>query len=525
MANIDKELNQIKNAVYGREVRGSIHDGIKKINEESEDSKSKATEAHDVMESIMTEGFDNAALESNFEQKLDDKISNLQPEWTGFKEDVTTQLAETDSNAFRRGLTMTKEKKAQIVFIDDDIRKEVLEYLKPIVLSEKVPITLAAITSTLYRENDPEYLSLKEVKELDEIGFEIVSHSHTHQRLSDLSREELINELQESKKIMYENGFNHNVLVYPYGAFGGIQHIVSQYYQAAVRTDYGKHLLNKPPILQMQLERVYFNYQDGTQNVDLCKLKIDEAVDNDEFLIIGSHCWYDGFDPDGYLDVVRYAKQSGAEIVTMQEAINNYGNYIDLPDFKIGANGEVESTKFGNATRLPLNSVNGFSTFDDFPDGFSLSVHTDSGGLAGLPTNNSGMMLSYKYPFSVTHSYHVYHASASGRIYTAQMRSSNSQKDWLQITIDKFNRDRDYNLGTIAPNSCKEFPNTDTTLYGGDNTFIYKNITKLPPGIIYQQSSDEGEGGNTTYHHFCNITEAPIEVGTVTVRETEIRGL
>lgn len=96
MANIDKELRDIKNAVYGREVRGSIHDGINKINKESEESKAKADEAHDVMESIMTEGFDNAALESNFEQKLDDKISNLQPEWTGFKEDVTTQLADIE---------------------------------------------------------------------------------------------------------------------------------------------------------------------------------------------------------------------------------------------------------------------------------------------------------------------------------------------------------------------------------------------------------------------------------------------
>src|SRR5690625_7959366 len=106
MADIKKELNDIKNAVYGKEVRGSIHDGIKKINEESEESEIKADEAHDVMESIMTEGFDNAALEANFEQKLDDKIANLQPEWTGFKEDVTTQLADAmDYSTTKSNLT------------------------------------------------------------------------------------------------------------------------------------------------------------------------------------------------------------------------------------------------------------------------------------------------------------------------------------------------------------------------------------------------------------------------------------
>src|SRR5690625_3774252 len=94
MANIDNELNQIKNAVYGRDVRGSIHDGIEKINNESEDSKQKADEAHDVMENILDESFDSAALEANFEQKLDDKINNLQPEWTQFKEQTNQQLAE-----------------------------------------------------------------------------------------------------------------------------------------------------------------------------------------------------------------------------------------------------------------------------------------------------------------------------------------------------------------------------------------------------------------------------------------------
>lgn len=95
MADIKKELNDIKNAVYGREVRSSIHDGIKKINEESEESKQKAEEAHEITQDLLDETFDSAALEANFEQRLNDEIANLQPEWTGFKNDVTTQLAHT----------------------------------------------------------------------------------------------------------------------------------------------------------------------------------------------------------------------------------------------------------------------------------------------------------------------------------------------------------------------------------------------------------------------------------------------
>ena len=36
MANIDTELNAIKTAIYGKDVRDSIHDAIEKINEEVE---------------------------------------------------------------------------------------------------------------------------------------------------------------------------------------------------------------------------------------------------------------------------------------------------------------------------------------------------------------------------------------------------------------------------------------------------------------------------------------------------------
>lgn len=52
MADIKKELNDIKNAVYGREVRGSIHDGIKKINDEVENATDLSESAKHQVENI-----------------------------------------------------------------------------------------------------------------------------------------------------------------------------------------------------------------------------------------------------------------------------------------------------------------------------------------------------------------------------------------------------------------------------------------------------------------------------------------
>src|SRR5690625_4993448 len=95
MANIDKELNQIKNAVYGKEVRGSIHDGLEKMNEEVESSTEKSEDAYEVTRDILDETFDSTALSENFAERFNDEIENLQPEWTQFKEDTNEQLAET----------------------------------------------------------------------------------------------------------------------------------------------------------------------------------------------------------------------------------------------------------------------------------------------------------------------------------------------------------------------------------------------------------------------------------------------
>src|SRR5690625_1070762 len=119
MADIDKELNQIKDAVYGREVRGSIHDGIDKINKEAEKATEKANEAYEITENLLDESFDSAIIEQNFEQRLDDEIKNLQPEWTGFKEDVTSQLAQKADNDDFEELSLKVKQMMRKVTVDD----------------------------------------------------------------------------------------------------------------------------------------------------------------------------------------------------------------------------------------------------------------------------------------------------------------------------------------------------------------------------------------------------------------------
>src|SRR5690625_910966 len=139
------------------------------------------------MESIMTEGFDNAALEANFEQKLDDKIANLQPEWTGFKEDVTTQLADAmDYSTTKSNLTDAGgEKKCIVSFIADDAPKNDLDLFIPIMEEYNLPYGIGVITnrvggSIVYQGETVNYMDWDEIRDVKRRGGEILAHSHNH---------------------------------------------------------------------------------------------------------------------------------------------------------------------------------------------------------------------------------------------------------------------------------------------------------------------------------------------------------
>lgn len=90
MANITRELNQIKSAIYGKDVRGSIHDGIDKINKETEKATQTSEEAIEVTNQLLDGSFDQGALNTNIEERLNDLETQYAPRLT----DVEKRLIE-----------------------------------------------------------------------------------------------------------------------------------------------------------------------------------------------------------------------------------------------------------------------------------------------------------------------------------------------------------------------------------------------------------------------------------------------
>src|SRR5690625_7358217 len=131
MADIKKELNDIKNAVYGREVRGSIHDGIKKINKESEDSRQIANnteQRQDAVEqqfnTLLGEWSDDkpidnaetiAARTNTKENKTYENLGKRLDEEYG---KVTSQLADTGEELCYNSNNNHKYKKTMMIIVE-----------------------------------------------------------------------------------------------------------------------------------------------------------------------------------------------------------------------------------------------------------------------------------------------------------------------------------------------------------------------------------------------------------------------
>lgn len=85
MANIKDKLNNIKNALFGHEVRGSIHDGIEAINEEVENTTSRQNVLENTFEQLtINAGNSNAELvaarveaDGTTHKKLGDRLNKV----------------------------------------------------------------------------------------------------------------------------------------------------------------------------------------------------------------------------------------------------------------------------------------------------------------------------------------------------------------------------------------------------------------------------------------------------------------
>ena len=238
---------------------------------------------------------------------------------------------------------------AIVVFIDDDGYKDFKTKLKPVFDSKGIKCTLGVITSKVGVDADK--FTVNELKELQNDGYEIVSHSKSHS--ADIFNKKLVRdedielELKESQDWLKSNGFNgYETLIYPYGCFSEplkYKKIAKKYYKQCINS--GGDDSNTSPYDNMYMNRRFISNE---KYETVIKPIIDKAKIDKGILIFGTH----SFDPNLSIsllnEMIGYIQAIGIPILTLGEAIKLKGNILSIGEFTsdkkffVGSDGTVK---------------------------------------------------------------------------------------------------------------------------------------------------------------------------------------
>jgi peptidoglycan/xylan/chitin deacetylase (PgdA/CDA1 family) len=141
-----------------------------------------------------------------------------------------------------------------VILTFDDGYRNFLTMAAPRLLARSLPASVFLVTDKIRSDNgsaaisawttsdDKNYLSWREVRELQESGIEFGSHTCSHSKLSELSWEEAARELSESQAVIIKQ-LEKGALpfAYPYGAYTPeiVERTRSLGYSCALTTDAG----------------------------------------------------------------------------------------------------------------------------------------------------------------------------------------------------------------------------------------------------------------------------------------------
>lgn len=209
-----------------------------------------------------------------------------------------------------------------ISFTFDDGWKTQTSNALPLLCRYKIPGTFYLVSGYL---NYLDYVNPRDVNSLIKSGEEIASHTIHHADLTQISQDQLQQEVAGSQ-IQLQEEFGQKVVDFatPYGNYNddAIQ-VIKQYYQSHRSTDDG---YNSPDdfdpynILCITFEK--------PMTVTQLEAKIDEAVKGNKWIVIAFHQidvtpksdW--NITPQGFEEVLQYAKSKNAAEMTVNQALS-----------------------------------------------------------------------------------------------------------------------------------------------------------------------------------------------------------
>lgn len=457
---VQKKLPLI-NSAHGSETRNIINELIKLFNQLGYTYDDALKKAHDVLDeaqrksnNVLTEAERVNAMNESVQQQINTLIAEsgtsdaelLQVRTDIFGKTFSVakerldqsqkRLYHVDENKNKEVLPKIKERVPMMTFVDDDGMADVLDKWEPI-LQEKGNKLTIAVVPTWVESPTSRAMNWDELHRLhDTYDVEIVNHTYEHRHANNSTETQIHNEFREAKRILEREGFTHDIIVQPFGENNtAVRKISRQYARANVATREG---INYPPLETYRLNRVTLG-EDTNNTWTHYKSVLDEAIENDGWIIFKSHSQYASFDNAQIAhikSIIDYARSNGVLEVSLEEGLDLVGNIMDVGDYPlrndaslpeyyiIDWEGKVHSksnSKDFHARRF--NSAEFSSHIDDFP---SMSVTMDtivSNNAIGFPQNKAGTLLTYKTAMS-TNQFQLYFIFDSDDVYKRRWNSN-----------------------------------------------------------------------------------------------------
>ncbi|MFA5365691.1 MAG: polysaccharide deacetylase family protein [Candidatus Bathyarchaeia archaeon] len=220
--------------------------------------------------------------------------------------------------------TTPTESSKKIVIVFDDGWLSQFTNAYPILKLYGFKASFGVVTSYVEGEY-PAYLSWANIKDLQDGGQDIQSHSYSHKYLNNVtSHDELIQEIQYSKTMLKEHGFTSNVFIYPYGEGTEnqtVRTILQQNYLAARGTndeaplnlnDFDVYDLNAYDIHAEITLNQFANYC-NTSSTSSVAIVFYHQIDTED----------DHVTPEQFTEQMQYLKTNGYAVITLNELLTS----------------------------------------------------------------------------------------------------------------------------------------------------------------------------------------------------------
>lgn len=390
-------------------------------------------------------------------------------------EEVASQLKQkANVDKFKRVSSevngVKRKRKPILVFVSDDLHPNDWNY-RDIFINNGVACSIPIACTNLTDDLVQKCLTLQ-----NNYGYEFGSHTVNHKDLTSITLKEVEYELSESKKIIESKGLLCNNFYIPYGKYTtDVLDIAKKYYRA-VRTSNNGY--NKPPIPTFSLKSYWIDPPNTNgETLEEFKAYVDTCKADNSMLIFGFHTGtVDRAFMENTVDVlIKYAKSIGVEIMTLDKALDNIGNSIDIGShyntpstdgFVIDCEGKIWS-KYLNSI-LPINNVSNILSSHIPSDIEKLKItlsEVTTSNATGYPQNKAGLLVSFK-SYSNDYILELY-LTRSGQLFYRNANAGNPNvfNAWNEISTSASQIDIIDNTKTI---------NSPPT---GVDGFLYNHIT------------------------------------------------